>query len=381
MADRHGGDGQTGASSVSPAQQSNFSPSSGGEQNNNGLNALKNLAAKRSSRADGSQPKRRGPKPDSKPALTRRQELNRQAQRTHRERKELYVKALEDEVLRLKEIYSSVSQDKSRLHEENKKLKRLLAENGIPWTSDRTNDDDAGGGDDGSNNNYNASVSGKSYGQGSHGIFSPDQTSQPSTAPSASPSGGQNQQLMSGQQLRDMTAVATKNKGVDYEQAGIEFVLKLERPCMGHLPFLMERANVPDEETYCGHAMMASCPPRPLGLVKESTPYGTSNVPRPAVETEETGATQKTWELSRADLATLMDLSPRIDLDGEVTPITAWGMIMSHPRFGDLSLADFKGLAEELGRKVRCYGFGAVAEEFEVRDALEGVLSTRAIMA
>jgi len=30
---------------------------------------------------DGQTPKRRGPKPDSKPALTRRQELNRQAQR------------------------------------------------------------------------------------------------------------------------------------------------------------------------------------------------------------------------------------------------------------------------------------------------------------
>lgn len=30
---------------------------------------------------DGEKPKRRGPKPDSKPALTRRQELNRQAQR------------------------------------------------------------------------------------------------------------------------------------------------------------------------------------------------------------------------------------------------------------------------------------------------------------
>lgn len=31
---------------------------------------------------DGQPPKRRGPKPDSKPALTRRQELNRQAQRS-----------------------------------------------------------------------------------------------------------------------------------------------------------------------------------------------------------------------------------------------------------------------------------------------------------
>ena len=33
------------------------------------------------STVDGQPPKRRGPKPDSKPALTRRQELNRQAQR------------------------------------------------------------------------------------------------------------------------------------------------------------------------------------------------------------------------------------------------------------------------------------------------------------
>lgn len=32
-------------------------------------------------KTDGTQPKKRGPKPDSKPALTRRQELNRQAQR------------------------------------------------------------------------------------------------------------------------------------------------------------------------------------------------------------------------------------------------------------------------------------------------------------
>jgi hypothetical protein len=62
------------------------------------LGFLKNLTEKKSTRGtsdllhhtvppadspavDGQTPKRRGPKPDSKPALTRRQELNRQAQR------------------------------------------------------------------------------------------------------------------------------------------------------------------------------------------------------------------------------------------------------------------------------------------------------------
>jgi hypothetical protein len=44
------------------------------------LGFLKGLTDKKTTR-DGTAPKRRGPKPDSKPALTRRQELNRQAQR------------------------------------------------------------------------------------------------------------------------------------------------------------------------------------------------------------------------------------------------------------------------------------------------------------
>lgn len=45
-----------------------------------GLGFSKSSAEKKLTR-DGQPAKRRGPKPDSKPALTRRQELNRQAQR------------------------------------------------------------------------------------------------------------------------------------------------------------------------------------------------------------------------------------------------------------------------------------------------------------
>lgn len=51
-----------------------------GALNSLNLGFLKTLTEKKITR-DGQQPKRRGPKPDSKPALTRRQELNRQAQR------------------------------------------------------------------------------------------------------------------------------------------------------------------------------------------------------------------------------------------------------------------------------------------------------------
>lgn len=58
-------------------------------------------------------------------------DLDARADRTHRERKELYIKALEDEVLRLKEIYSNVSQDKDKLAQENRHLKSLLSQSGL----------------------------------------------------------------------------------------------------------------------------------------------------------------------------------------------------------------------------------------------------------
>lgn len=52
----------------------------GGLANLNLLRSFANPMQKKVTR-DGQPAKRRGPKPDSKPAQTRRQELNRQAQR------------------------------------------------------------------------------------------------------------------------------------------------------------------------------------------------------------------------------------------------------------------------------------------------------------
>ena len=118
---------------------------------------------------DGQPAKRRGPKPDSKPALTRRQELNRQAQRyvaipslsfcrcrwpiyqllsrTHRERKEQYIRALETEVSRLREAYTqeisaanlTVVQHRDMvqsLSDENNILKEILTAHGISFEAD-----------------------------------------------------------------------------------------------------------------------------------------------------------------------------------------------------------------------------------------------------
>ncbi|KAI5920022.1 hypothetical protein F4810DRAFT_452495 [Camillea tinctor] len=340
------------------------------------LNFLKTLNDKRTTR-DGNPPKRRGPKPDSKPALTRRQELNRQAQRTHRERKELYIKALEDEVLRLKEVFSNVSQDKDKLAEENRQLKNILHQNGLSHTAA------AGALDDVISNpslgyTSSGSISG-SYAPGSSSTaYTPPLTSI-STVPSMSNSG----QLMAGgaaapHGLGHQQPSSAHGSGVDYDQAGIDFVLTLEKPCMEHLPWLLERASETGGEV-CGHALMASCPPEPFPELNSEIPFGFAHA-----GAAEKGQQQhhhqpplRTWELSKGDLATLLDLSKRLDLDGEITPVMAWGMILAHPRLTELRREDFEKIMDDLKGKVRCYGFGAVMEEFEVRDALNAALSSK----
>jgi len=140
---------------------------------------------------------------------------------------------------------------------------------------------------------------------------------------------------------------------------------------MDHMQFLVERAAAPEGEP-CGHALMASCPPEPFPENNPELPFGHVNMHHVSEE-----KVQKTWDLSKPDLANLLDLSKRLNLDGEITPVMAWGMVLGHPRFSELRLEDFEKVVEDLKNKVRCYGFGAVLEEFEVRDAIENVFSTK----
>ncbi|EHK40631.1 hypothetical protein TRIATDRAFT_301441 [Trichoderma atroviride IMI 206040] len=315
------------------------------------LNFFKNLSDKKVTRT-GNPPKRRGPKPDSKPALTRRQELNRQAQRTHRERKEIYIKALEDEVIRLKEVFSTMSLDKQKLYDENKQLKEVLAQRGIQLPKLSSVDDSGIS----ATQAMSVSASGNSFAHGSQGGFSPTGMSQ-STGMSMSP---------------DNRQPSPAGNGVDHEQAGIDFVLTLEKPCMAHMPFLVDRASDADGAP-CGHALMASCPPAPFQELTPDTPFGSKHTHDHGGEFEKQG----TWELTKADLTTLLDLSKQLNLDGEITPVMAWRMVTSHYRFNELAPGDLEKLSEELLRKIRCYGFGAVMEEFELRDALENIFSGR----
>jgi hypothetical protein len=149
---------------------------------------------------------------------------------------------------------------------------------------------------------------------------------------------------------------------------------------MNHLPWMLERGATTGISEPCGHALMASCPPEPFSDLSPDIPFGVHhhnhnhnhnhNPPAAAIATTTTTTSTSqgqgpgqvpaggsTWTLSKGDLATLLDLSKRLNLDGEITPVMAWGMVLAHPRLGEMRQEDFGRLAEELGGKVRCYGY------------------------
>jgi hypothetical protein len=126
---------------------------------------------------------------------------------------------------------------------------------------------------------------------------------------------------------------------------------------MDHLPYVLDLAK--EMEGFPnGHALMASCPPVAYGDILPDTPFRLPD----AMDTNMDGSPNHccgppTWKTGRGDLSVLLDLSSKLHLDGEITPIMVWGMIMSHPRFREITIADLTRLSQELMRKVRCYGY------------------------
>lgn len=144
--------------------------------------------------------------------------------RTHRERKELYIKALEQEVLRLKENFSTVSQDKESLAEENRQLKRLLAQHGIPWSGNGGVDEYTQKASQGYTSS--GSISG-SYAPGSSNYSPPPGNSNPNNLSLSPPNAGHSSSpAMNQRQVQP---------GVDYDQAGIDFVLTYADPSKAYM--------------------------------------------------------------------------------------------------------------------------------------------------
>lgn len=73
---------------------------------------------------------------------------------------------------------------------------------------------------------------------------------------------------------------------------------------MDHIQFLTTSAATKVESDFHGHALMASCPPESHVLHHADVDWGS-----------------KTIDVGASDLSVLFNLSNRLELDGELTPI------------------------------------------------------------
>jgi len=154
---------------------------------------------------------------------------------------------------------------------------------------------------------------------------------------------------------------------------------------MDHMQMLCV-ASASSDEHMSGHALMASAPPTQHVRDHPDVKY-----PHKIDD-----------DMAAGDILRLLDLSNRLPLDGEITPVMAWAMVINDGQFAAFTHDDFTRIQENLMPKVRCYGyvclffhsfsitcvrfqkltcvpcsFGAVLEEFEVRDAIEDIILGR----
>ena len=132
----------------------------------------------------------------------------------------MYIKALEQEVLRLKDNFTSVSKERDAFADENRRLKELLMAHGIAFDTIAV-----ASGPSAMNSSYGASsagsVSGYNTGSNSTGYTSPPTMSHGHAHHGSLSQGDMNMPLQQ-QQAPQM------NSGLDYDQIGIDFVLTYE---------------------------------------------------------------------------------------------------------------------------------------------------------
>ncbi|KAK6719570.1 hypothetical protein SNK05_002703 [Fusarium graminearum] len=133
---------------------------------------------------------------------------------------------------------------------------------------------------------------------------------------------------------------------VDQVTAGVEFVLKIEEPCLDHLHGDLDKPCEPSNHALTVSAqLIAAC----------DYPSPTISSPPPISATFNSLPTQM--------LERLLSLAPDLSSEGEVTPIQAWNIIRCRPDFGGLDTRSLSALARKLKKAVKCHGFGAVVKE------------------
>lgn len=365
---------------------------------------LRGFAPSKTTR-DGEAPKRRGPKPDSKPAATKRQEMNRLAQRTHRERKDQYAHELEQRVKQARDTYFEMVREQEQLLHENQEMAQLLRAHGIPYQSSYVRKPsmsqhssfysaspvDSFSGTplsrtqtvDGSP--FQASMSIPSpNGAGRQSSHSPGKSmGPPHPSPTNAPGAIMNQSPSHSMEYTSQApigmAITTDHKASTEDiprarepkiftggifrnpDVAIEFLAELEAVCHEHKKMMCVRGTNPNPDELSGHALMITSLPedhydRNPAELNNDHYHQMPNIP------------------SKALLRMLHTSSPLLDFGPlEVAPVQALEIIQQHERVLEITLDDFKELRKRLNVYMNCYGFGAVIPQYALREELENV--------
>ena len=137
----------------------------------------------------------------------------------------MYIKALEQEVIRLKDTFAAASRERDAYARENQRLKELLIANGISFdlATSVVNGKAQGTSSAYGSSSGNGSASGA--GSASTGFTSPPQSFQ---GRRSSPHDQLGQQPLHAQQQGEQRS-SHQQSGLNYDQVGIDFVLTYER--------------------------------------------------------------------------------------------------------------------------------------------------------
>ena len=143
---------------------------------------------------------------------------------------------------------------------------------------------------------------------------------------------------------------------------------------------MMKRAVDTSSTELSGHALMMTCPSRDEIMASLANP--------------EAHFPMKMPDLPPSELNRMMMMSANMDLGGELTPVMVLKLIRGDERYDLMSLTELNELKDQLKAKSRCYGyvliisprldlyspvhsFGAVLEEYEVKDVIDQIMGDR----
>ncbi|KAF5012637.1 hypothetical protein FDECE_1329 [Fusarium decemcellulare] len=288
--------------------------------------------------------------PKENPVEKRRAQLRR-AQQSYRGRKDKYTRTLEEELAKARSKEAELTRECEQLRAGLQNALHQLSQQGVD-VSGELKSKDAGY----PANEYATPPSrtvGSSTGAspiylgdfGNHAVDivpSPQLISPESFGDYSSPEGQRAPVLFNYGAVTNSPRVSE----VDQIIVGMEFVLKIEEPCLGHLHGDAKKPHEP-----CNHALTASS----QLMAACDYPSPTNNSPPPV--------SPSFGNTPTAMLERLLTLAPDLSNEGELTPVQAWNNIRCRPNFGGLDARNLGTLAEKLKKAVKCHGFGAVVKQ------------------